>query len=459
MLAPGVLRMGIRLVRQLAIAIPVVIVLLWVLLPSDHFLRLWARFNLSPVIDPTLTTSQFYTSPVPYPVDTNKDVVLIVKSGYGTRHRLHGWLDLIQRGLHFDNFLFVADFDTDDLAMVDAKAEPVIVHNVANMTMHRVMAQLNIEEQKRYPRIEKYTTLEGALKHEYNTIAEKVAQEFGWEMDAMKFIPSLELAWTRYPKAKWYLLADDDTYLIRPSLEQFLGHLDSSKPLYVGNAVGAWNGRFAHGGSTIVVSRPALAQLFNGHPDVVQQAYVTSLTTLLGDHLVTKTFHRIGLYLKEGYSRFFNGEPPASTKIRHDRMCDPIISYHHIKDPEAMMAVHDVFGRATTPPRWLDTWRLKGAPTLQQLEKQPIIADWDHVGGLDEYTHSGRADTAEACMAKCTGKKWGACLAWTFIPETKVCNTSPWMIVGQTEVGRMTGVNTKLVRKLAKDCLSSMNKV
>ncbi|KAK8091357.1 hypothetical protein PG994_000862 [Apiospora phragmitis] len=448
MLAPGVLRLGIRLVRQLAIVIPVLVLLLWVLLPNDHFLRLWARFNLSTIIDPTLTTSQFYGTPLPYPVDLNQDVALLVKSGYGTRHRLRGWLDLIQRGLHFDKFLFVADFDTDDLAMVDAKGEPVIVHNVANMTMHRVMNQLNFEAQKRYPRIEKYTTLEGALKHEYNTIAEKVALEFGWEMDTIKFIPSLELAYIRFPKAKWYLLADDDTYLIRPSLEQFLGHLDSSKSFYVGNAVGAWNGRFAHGGSTIVVSRPALAQLFNGHPDVVEEAYVRSLTASLGDHLVTKTFHRIGLYLKEGYSRFFNGEPPATTKIRHDRMCDPIISYHHIKTSEAMMSVHDVFGHATTP----------GAPTLQQLEKQPIIQDWDHVGGLDEYTHSVKADTAEACQSKCTSK-WSPCLAWTFIPETKVCNTSPWMIVGQTEVGRMTGVNTQLVRKLAKDCLSSMNKV
>lgn len=186
MLAPGVLRLGVRLVRQLLVAVPVVILLLWVLLPNDHFLRLWARFNLSPVIDPTLTTKQFYAAPLPHPVDLNRDVALLVKSGYGTRHRMRGWLDLIQRGMHFDQFLFVADFDTDDLAMVDAKGEPVVVHNVVNMTMHRVMDKLNFEEQKRYPRIEKYTTLEGALKHEYNTIADKVAQEFGWEMDAMK---------------------------------------------------------------------------------------------------------------------------------------------------------------------------------------------------------------------------------------------------------------------------------
>ncbi|KAK8091394.1 uncharacterized protein PG998_015209 [Apiospora kogelbergensis] len=444
MLAPGLFRLGLRVARQLAIVLPVLVLLLWVLLPNDHGLRLWARFNLSSLIDPTLTTQQIYATPVPHPVDLATDVALVVKSGYATRHRLRGWLDLVQRGQVFNHFLFVADFDTDDLALVDAKAEPVVVHNVANMTMHRA--------QKRYPRIEKYTHLESALKHEYNTIAESVAKEFGWEMDTIKFIPSLELAWTRFPKVKWYILVDDDTYLVRPSLEQFLGHLDSRESLYVGNAVGAWNGRFAHGGSAIVVSRPALAQLFHGHPDVVEQAYLKSLTASLGDHLVTKTFHKIGIYLTEGYSRFFNGEPPVSTKIRYDRLCDPIISYHHIKDPEAMMSVHDLFVKTTAPPRWLDTWRLKGAPTIQQLEKQPVIHDWDH------YTTSGKADSIEDCRAKCN-KKWSPCLAWTFIPEQKVCNTSPWMTVGDTQLGRSTGVNTVLLRKLAKDCLSAMNKV
>ncbi|KAK6819355.1 hypothetical protein PG987_015838 [Apiospora arundinis] len=449
MLPPGLFRLGIRIARQLAVVLPIVVLLLWILLPNDHSLRLWARFNLSSIIDPTLTTKQIYATPVPYPVDLVNDVALVVKSGYATRHRLRGWLDLLQRGQDFNNFLFVADFDTDDLKMVDAKAEPVVVHNVANMTMHRVQQHLNFEAQKRYPRIEKYTMLEGALKHEYNTIAEGVAKDSGWEMDTIKFIPSLELAWTRFPKVKWYILVDDDTYLVRPSLEQFLGHLDSRKAQYVGNAVGAWNGRFAHGGSAIVVSRPALAQLFAGHPDVVEWAYVRSLTASLGDNLVTKTFHKTGLYLIEGYSRFFNGEPPVSTKIRYDRLCDPIISFHHIKDPEAMMSVHDLFVKTTTPPRWLDTWRLKGAPTIQQLEKQPIIQDWDHVGGLDEYTTSGKADSIEACQAKCN-KKWGPCLAWTYIPETKVCNTSPWMTVGDTQVGRSTGINTVLLVSLPR---------
>lgn len=186
MLAPGLFRLGLRVARQLAIVLPVLVLLLWVLLPNDHGLRLWARFNLSSLIDPTLTTQQIYATPVPHPVDLATDVALVVKSGYATRHRLRGWLDLVQRGQVFNHFLFVADFDTDDLALVDAKAEPVVVHNVANMTMHRVRQHLDFEAQKRYPRIEKYTHLESALKHEYNTIAESVAKEFGWEMDTIK---------------------------------------------------------------------------------------------------------------------------------------------------------------------------------------------------------------------------------------------------------------------------------
>lgn len=46
----------------------------------------------------------------------------------------------------------------------------------------------------------------------------------------MQFIPSLELAYRAMPHKKWFILVDDDTYLIYPSLNSILGHFDPSMP-------------------------------------------------------------------------------------------------------------------------------------------------------------------------------------------------------------------------------------
>lgn len=41
-------------------------------------------------------------------------------------------------------------------------------------------------------------------------------------------MPSLELAYRAMPDKKWFILVDDDTYLIHPSLNFILGHFDPS---------------------------------------------------------------------------------------------------------------------------------------------------------------------------------------------------------------------------------------
>lgn len=270
----------------------------------------------------------------------------------------------------------------------------------------------------------------------------------------VQFIPSLELAWTHFPKAKWFLLVDDDTYLIRPSLEQFLGHFDPNAELYLGNAQGAWNGRFAHGGSAIVISNAAMKLLFEENPMIVAQAYVESLTTPLGDWHVAAAYRKLGLWLQEGYTRFFNGEGPVMSKISGDRICDPMVSFHAMKTPELMRETHSIFGNMTRPPLWLDTWRLFGAPAFDQLEREPFRKDWNHVGVLDSETDATKGvATAEACRAIC-GRRFRrhSCFAWMYDESERVCHTSPWISVGVESKGKTTGVNVPLVQSYAKKC-------
>jgi len=102
----------------------------------------------------------------------------------------------------------------------------------------------------------------------------------GWNGDAHKFLPGFKILNDRFPHAKWYVMIDDDTYLIMRNLAHLLKAYDPSKPYYIGNGnvfVGCDNVKkfgegpsFAHGGSGIVVSRAALKSkyfhlIFNSH--------------------------------------------------------------------------------------------------------------------------------------------------------------------------------------------------
>ena len=88
-----------------------------------------------------------------------------------------------------------------------------------------------------------------------------------------QFIMGMELLYNQMPNAKWYVLLDDDTFVIKASLLAVLGRLDPSEPHYLGNAVGDFRGRFGHGGSGILISGAAMSQLFE-REDVVMAALV-----------------------------------------------------------------------------------------------------------------------------------------------------------------------------------------
>lgn len=253
-------------------------------------------------------------------------------------------------------------------------------------------------------------------------------------------------------KKKWYIILDDDTFLIRPSLELLLGHLDPKKAQYVGNAVGDYKGRFAHGGSAILISGEAMKQLF-AHPHVVEEAYRESLDETWGDRLVATTFQKLGIYIEEAYNHHFNGEPPAITRIWHDRFCSPLISFHGLRKPGEMLAVGRTLADVHTPVLWSTVWELFGGTPVAHLAQQPMEQKMDHVGKLDEHGRTwGEVRSANECEAKCQQNgKW--CLAWTYEVEGERCSISPWMLLGAGPVeGKASGINWKKAKGLMREC-------
>ena len=88
-LSRGLVRQALRAARALLVAFTAVVLLMWLFLPNDHYLRAWGQFNFGTLLQPTLTTDAFFR-PAPFPVRLADDVALVVKTGYGTQARLSG---------------------------------------------------------------------------------------------------------------------------------------------------------------------------------------------------------------------------------------------------------------------------------------------------------------------------------------------------------------------------------
>lgn len=266
----------------------------------------------------------------------------------------------------------------------------------------------------------------------------------------LQFIPSLEHVWKEMPGKRWYIMQDDDTFILRPSLYRFLEHLDPSDELYLGNAVGDYKGRFAHGGSSFILSNGAMARLLDGNPDIISQAYIASLDEVWGDKLVATTLIKVGVYLSERYRHFFNGEPPLMTKISADRLCSPIVSFHGLAQPEQMKQVGRTFADINKPVFWRDLWRIYGQP-VDAFDTLSIRLNQDHVGRQGDPDMSREMDSAEKCAGECESLDQ-QCLAWTWDNQTQTCLMSPWVVVGDKPEGKYSGLNVKEVTKLDRQC-------
>ncbi|CAK7268267.1 hypothetical protein SEPCBS119000_002973 [Sporothrix epigloea] len=447
------------------------LVVCYYFLPYDSTLRLSVRFNSQRVVNtfaqPPRSLEAWTLAPLG---DTSTslpdngrhlpslydDVGVILKTGYGTKHRVGAQIEAL--GLQPDsldakNVVVIGDWtgkisygtDGQQITVLDAIA-PVLDSNVLGSRANSARA-------------EKYRALAAAVLAGDDKEAMQISKTDGWELDAMKFIPGLELAYAAMPDKAWYLLLDDDTFVVPSSLRLLLAHLDPSVPHYIGNAVGDFRGRFAHGGSAVVLSRGAMTQLLgsgssrvlaaaaaaassrkHGGSDhgtggkasyglatpLLHQAYVDSITETWGDKLLATTLMRIGIYLDERFARLFNGARPRATRISADRFCLPLVSFHALAQPEMMRQIGAIFaqidpgqrGASPTDPgvlapaiTWGDLWAIYGRPTVTELHRQSILRGRDFVGKPgDDSSSSALATTVaenvaspEACRVLCTG--------------------------------------------------------
>ncbi|KAH8889482.1 family 31 glycosyltransferase [Thozetella sp. PMI_491] len=421
-------------------------------MPYDHSVVLFFRFAsnqavaLIPGQNPGPPDNWIFRSPK-FPVDLDHDVSFVTKTGYGTQFRVPAQLEALG---------FEADDSAQASVLVIADFATRIRHDGKDIQVHDVIASMaqsgGLGSLARASKLEKYANMSAAIRSGNRERAISLSKEVGWELDALKFIPGLELAHRKMPGRKWYVMLDDDTYILKPNLRAMLGQLDPSKPLYLGNPVGDFKGRFAHGGSSIVLSGAVMRLLFDDNAPLVSEAYARSVEETWGDKLVATTLMKIGVYLDERHGRFFNGERPRIARIAADRFCSPIVAFHGLADTRQMTETMDFFSAIQQPLVWSELWNVYDQTNFNLLESEPIMQGEDHVGRTDESSTTVLGVNAAVKCADLCEQRHDACLAWTWDKATESCHMSPWMIVGEEKTGFASGLNVALVMRLLSQC-------
>lgn len=170
----------------------ILLTLFYTILPPDSAIRLALNFNSKRLVNSVRGAATdrdaWLRKPARFPVDLRNDVGYLIKTGYGTRHRVPEQLRALGKtgdfiGEEAQNFLVVADYTT--VNETDAKRIGVPVHDA----IKKIMDSKIEKRMEDYPRFVKYKSLQEQIDAGNEEKANYIGKTFGWELDALKVSP------------------------------------------------------------------------------------------------------------------------------------------------------------------------------------------------------------------------------------------------------------------------------
>lgn len=162
----------------------------YLLLPPSSPIKLAVNFNASRILNSlrASTTNRdawLDQRPEPYPLSLREDVGYIIKTGYGTRHRVPALINAFSRsgdilGEENSNFIVAGDWTAANKTLDGSPS----VHNVVNLMMETKVGH----SLRDHPRFGKYRSLQEAIDSSEEDKANELGQSFGWELDALKVV-------------------------------------------------------------------------------------------------------------------------------------------------------------------------------------------------------------------------------------------------------------------------------
>lgn len=466
--------MGLSLTRRAArgllfitFLLSLTLLLLALFLPYDHAWRLRALFELreaSSHFAKPITEQTWFFKRAKHPLDFNVDVGLVIKTSYGRGERVVAQLQAMGYTGVEDGIIVVGDIE-EQLELVGHQIQVVDV--VGSM-----LEEGSIGDIGDTPRVAKYHELQEAIGIGQDEEAKKLSESYGWHLDAMKSIPGLELANKRAPFKKWWIIIDDDTLLLKASLEKLLARLDPHKDQYLGSVMtdgGVFGMRFAYGKAAIIISQHSLTRLFD-RPDIVLGAKRNSLRESPGDQVIAAALMKIGVYIDDRFTPFFNDVQPKYTRVNGDNFCLPLVNFHGFGSVDNLIATGKILQEHGQHKMLFNgaIWTIFHEPDIAAFKDHPVRPDHDHVGRmgtvrilqseiLDSTASYENVESALDCVSKCD-RDWEKCLAWTWIEETRECRLASFVIVGDEVAGRFSGLHFPRAKEVGDRCAQIMRK-
>ncbi|KAF2453396.1 hypothetical protein BDY21DRAFT_366953 [Lineolata rhizophorae] len=269
-----------------------------------------------------------------------------------------------------------------------------------------------------------------------------------WTLDKWKFLPLARRALARMPAARWFVLVEADTYVVWPSLFDWLAGLDPDQAMYAGAPTQIGDVTFAHGGSGVVVSGPAMRRLVETvEADGVAAWEDVTTREWAGDCVLGKALGEAGVGLTWTWP-LTQGRRPGSLDYGsamwgRRAWCYPAVFYHHVDAREI-----EGFWE------WEQEWYSRGLPRIRHSDvfadyiaprlataPEPSRDDWDNRSDYAEaegfQTHPANASSSDGggCARRCAD--WDECLQWELKGGT--CFLAKVARLGNPVVGSSAG--------------------
>jgi hypothetical protein len=243
----------------------------------------------------------------------------------------------------------------------------------------------------------------------------------GWDLDQHKFFPGFMRLYELFPSCDWYIMLDDDTYIILDNLNGFLSEFDPLEKHFFGSPrleTGCTQSKhqdtyFAMGGAGVILSRGAMLTL---HQNInkCEKFYVCDY----GDGALGECLREIGVLFHKNVERMldlFNGETPSQHDFPWVRdSCKRPITFHHVKPH--------------------DTQRLYEIDTINpnNLEKKPVTYElvynkfetkgryYENYKGTGKEIEVYKTDSKVYCADECNKLK--TCKAWLIDVKRGTCS-------------------------------------
>ena len=229
----------------------------------------------------------------------------------------------------------------------------------------------------------------------------------GWKSDAHKNLPGFQKLYKAFPKAKWYIMIDDDTYLLKSNLLSEFSKYNHEDKYYFGhrNVFKGCDGvkkfgdgpLFAHGGAGIILSSGAMKAL-NSNLDNCINKYKTCY---FGDVKVGLCLRDIGIFIKN-FDNLLK-EPPHMSTGRPP--CENPLSFHHLL-PAQIQEIWDVESEMVAKNISI---RMENIYPNFYLKEDKYIVDAD-LPGSDIYHNI--MENSDICRESCI--KTPKCVSFTF---------------------------------------------